>query len=809
MTAPDPSASSGTSTATIVTQYAYDDAHQLCRVVENATGSTDLQALANPCSTATQTAGTTTTNLSSRYTYDGAANLASMIDAAGNTTTYAYDAAGHVTGRTDALGAGLTWTYDDMGNRAAQRNRTDTIPTWSVTWTYDPSGRILTRTADAVTTTYTYDAAGNQLTASTAGQAITSTYDRLDRPLTVDDEDAGTTDDTTYDYPTFTSASRIDVTGSYAVTLDAFGRQTAVNDPVNASAFTWAYQGDGLVASFGQPNGNMTAFAYDRAGHPLSKDTTAGATNRGLYDWTYNRAGQVLTEATTITGDPTNNTRSFASDPLARLASFTDGATTTAYGWPAVTNRTSVQVGAGPAVPTGYDAANRPTTQNGVSGAYSSDADGRLTARPTTAGAAYQQLSWDRLGRLTAVKNGSGTTLATYTYDPLDRLRMVDYGAGTRVRFRYQGTTTSAVQTINDATSTVISSIGTAWSGELLEDWTGAGSNLRIYGTNAHHDVTWAASSTGAVTGTARYDPWGTPTTITGSVPDFRFQSSWADDTTKLSWVVRRWYASVEGRFLSEDSLLGQPDRPASRHLFAYAEGNPITSWDPDGRCSGTTTYFNLYGHACSRSYTTSFQNTGRFHGSVRIALFIPYQSIKFYGVQLKGDNRDFSQLGSIDFLRTRVGISVNFDHGSLYAIARPSCGVDTPPTNPGECADAYAWTDLMAAPLVWLNAAKVEHHSLAWRPKGCDQTSTKIRWSVRQSKVPLPSPTIDGSLEVWNCNGFTNWKLDTDGFPSFEMEWMVGGSIRRLHRIAASTNPDDLLALKGDMHDRWDWPDF
>ena len=58
---------------------------RLCRVVESATGSTDLQALADPCATATQTAGTATTNVSTRYTYDGAGNLASMIDAAGHT----------------------------------------------------------------------------------------------------------------------------------------------------------------------------------------------------------------------------------------------------------------------------------------------------------------------------------------------------------------------------------------------------------------------------------------------------------------------------------------------------------------------------------------------------------------------------------------------------------------------------------------------------------------------------------------------------------------------------------------------------
>ncbi len=116
--APDPSATTGGATGTVTTQYAHDDAGRLCRVVENATGSTNLATLTRPCTDATQTAGTATANVSTRYTYDGAGNLASMIDAAGNTTTYAYDAVGHPTGRTDALDASLIWTYDDIGNQS-------------------------------------------------------------------------------------------------------------------------------------------------------------------------------------------------------------------------------------------------------------------------------------------------------------------------------------------------------------------------------------------------------------------------------------------------------------------------------------------------------------------------------------------------------------------------------------------------------------------------------------------------------------------------------------------------------------------
>ena len=63
----------------------------------------------------------------------------------------------------------------------------------------------------------------------------------------------------------------------------------------------------------------------------------------------------------------------------------------------------------------------------------------------------------------------------------------------------------------------------------------------------------------------------------------FRFQGSWYDANSDLSWVVTRWYAPTLGRFVSEDTLLGEPRVPDSRHLYAYAAGEPVGAWDPTG----------------------------------------------------------------------------------------------------------------------------------------------------------------------------------------------------------------------------------
>jgi RHS repeat-associated protein len=582
VTAPDPSASLA-GTGSVVTRYAYDAANRLCRVLEGS-AVTDLAWASAGCSGSIS--GTATTNLSTRYSYDGAGNLVNQTDARGKVSLYGYDPEGHLTSTTDADGATVVWAYDALGQKIRQENRSDPTGTASVTWTYDGAGRVLTRTADGATTSYTYDANGNKLTASVNGQTITATYDRLNRVVSVDDDDADSTPDMTFTY-SLTSPSWTDPTGTYLVTLDKFDRALSLDDPVNAATFTWSYGADGQVKTQGDPNGNSTAFGYDALGRERTRVTTAaGPVTRAQYAWTRNQAGQVLSEASTITGDPANNTRTYTYDSIGRLTGFSDGTPTT-YGWQETPNRSSVQVGAGTPVTTAYSNANRPVS-NSLGGVYTSDADGRLTARPDAAGSAYQQFEWDDLSRLTRVTGPTGTVIATYSYDALDRLRVVDYGGSNRIRFRYLGMTASAVQVINDSTGAVIRHIGNAWTGEHLEDWAPGGGALRVFGTNGHHDVTWTAGSTGSVTGTARYDPFGTATAVTGSMPDFRFQGSWADNTTKLSWAVTRWYAPAQGQFLSEDTLVGEPREPDSRHLYAYGEGDPVGKWDPDGRRGGS-----------------------------------------------------------------------------------------------------------------------------------------------------------------------------------------------------------------------------
>jgi YD repeat-containing protein len=64
--------------------------------------------------------------------------------------------------------------------------------------------------------------------------------------------------------------------GEAPTALDKFDRPAAANDPVNATDFTWTYRADRQPASFSQPNGNTTAYAYDATGHLVRARTRRG-----------------------------------------------------------------------------------------------------------------------------------------------------------------------------------------------------------------------------------------------------------------------------------------------------------------------------------------------------------------------------------------------------------------------------------------------------------------------------------------------------------------------------------------------------
>lgn len=114
-------------------------------------------------------------------------------------------------------------------------------------------------------------------------QSVSSTYDPLGRPLVVTTDDDPTAAvsayTTTYAYPTTTSATRADASGSYSFTLDAAGRQTGLSGPYSTGLAT-AYRADGQVAAvaYATAPGRIASHSYDAAGRPTGSSTPSVAT---------------------------------------------------------------------------------------------------------------------------------------------------------------------------------------------------------------------------------------------------------------------------------------------------------------------------------------------------------------------------------------------------------------------------------------------------------------------------------------------------------------------------------------------------
>ena len=97
-------------------------------------------------------------------------------------------------------------------------------------------------------------------------------------------------------------------------------------------------------------------------------------------------------------------------------------------------------------------------------------------------------------------------------------------------------------------------------------------------------------SSTGTVTGTYTYSPYGeTTATGTGSTP-FDYTGRENDGASGLYYYRARYYSPALGRFISEDPI---GLRGGGLNFYAYASGNPISRTDPLGLWS-----FKLEGYA-------------------------------------------------------------------------------------------------------------------------------------------------------------------------------------------------------------------
>jgi len=297
--------------------------------------------------------------------YDTLNRLTQEIDPLSHSLTYAYDAANQLTSVTDRLGRRQDYAYDRDG-----RVLTDT-------W-YNSSGSVVNLQ------TYSYDPTGNMLTAGDASGTYTLAYDALDRVATVKE------------------LFGVSLTFGY----DAVSNRTLVQDSFGGVA-TSVYNAVNLLSSRQFSDGttpvrfDLSYTARNQVASLTRYADLAGTTKVGESDYSYDTVGR-LTNLQHKNGSGTvQSNTTYTYDLGSRLTVQQLNGVLTSYQ---------------------YDASNQ-VTSDGLK-SYSYDATGNRTMTGYTTGSGNQltsdgtwTYSYDAEGNLSKKSKGAAAETWTYGYD--------------------------------------------------------------------------------------------------------------------------------------------------------------------------------------------------------------------------------------------------------------------------------------------------------------------------------------------------------------------------------------------------------
>ena len=409
-----------------------------------------------------QQASTNTPAATANYSYDTNGFIANYTDFKGNVTTYVHDSRGLQTSRTEAYGTPQARTITTTWHGTFRVPTQIVEPGKTTDFTYDASGRVLTKTeTDTRTQTVPY---------STNGQTRTWTYtwDSTGLLQTVNGPRTDVTDTTTYAWTNgvlssvtnaLSQATQINavnerglptqITDSNGVVTDLAYNQrgwlTSVTKRSSGGDATTSFEYDavGQIAAIVQPDGVRLSYEYDNArrltavqdslgerieytldamgNRTAEKIKASGGTIVKSTTRTYDELGRLLRNigagnqttiyaydkndnVTSIT-DPLSGVTAQAYDALDRLISSTDPATkVTAYGYDnrdhltAVTDARSVQTAY---VNDGFGRVIQTASPDGGTTVYHYDPAGNLTEK-TDGRSVVTQYGYDALNRITA-----------------------------------------------------------------------------------------------------------------------------------------------------------------------------------------------------------------------------------------------------------------------------------------------------------------------------------------------------------------------------------------------------------------------
>ncbi|MBQ1304918.1 MAG: RHS repeat-associated core domain-containing protein [Erysipelotrichales bacterium] len=117
------------------------------------------------------------------------------------------------------------------------------------------------------------------------------------------------------------------------------------------------------------------------------------------------------------------------------------------------------------------------------------------------------------------------------------------------------------------------------------------------YHRNAQGDIDGISNAAGELVASYRYDAWGKPLSITGTMAGtigvlnpFRYRGYVYDEETGLYYLNTRYYDPEIGRFISPDSVsyLGADGTILGYDLYTYCDNDPVNKRDSEGNLGCT-----------------------------------------------------------------------------------------------------------------------------------------------------------------------------------------------------------------------------
>ena len=105
-----------------------------------------------------------------------------------------------------------------------------------------------------------------------------------------------------------------------------------------------------------------------------------------------------------------------------------------------------------------------------------------------------------------------------------------------------------------------------------------------FYHTDHLGSTVLVTDDTGKQVWSAEYTPFGKQVSKEGELDHVtKFTGKDLDEDTGLYYFNARWYDSEIGRFVTEDSYIGDPNNPTTLNRYTYAGNNPVKFIDPSG----------------------------------------------------------------------------------------------------------------------------------------------------------------------------------------------------------------------------------